>query len=307
MQTPFFILPGISEINKVLFCLAVSCSKTDVPVPIAEAPSTFSLKSFDYDIDFTGIDFGTYGLAGQIDQSVSQTILYTTKDGLEHIIINPAYIKTTPPLHFIRKNESWLFENKYIEDRETAKLYVEGLNTYFGQPMGNWNDLNVFCESLHNKLGNVEVKINELYESLDILSERDSLSNIEKKVIAKKKLVEHLTTKKKITESKDTTLVPNESLLNAVLTNNFNVLYSNTLSESEKEELKNILSISYDDLIIKSNELHESILEKVSTLISESNDIDLTTKLNKVKDEVNQMTTSKYNYYRLTELKNGLN
>jgi len=207
--------------------------------------------------------------------------------------------------------EMYLFyeeiENKYVEDKETAKLYVEGLNTYFGQPMGNWNNLNVFCESLHNKLGNVEVKINELYESLDILSERDSLSNIEKKVIAKKKLVEHLTTKKKITESKDTTLVPNESLLNAVLTNNFNVLYSNTLSESEKEELKNILSISYDDLIIKSNELHESILEKVSTLISESNDIDLTTKLNKVKDEVNQMTTSKYNYYRLTELKNGLN
>jgi hypothetical protein len=207
--------------------------------------------------------------------------------------------------------EMYLFyeeiENKYIEDKETAKLYVEGLNTYFGQPMGNWNNLNVFCESLHNKLGNVEVKVNELYESLDILSERDSLSNIEKKVIAKKKLVEHLTTKKKITESKDTTLVPNESLLNAVLTNNFNVLYSNTLSESEKEELKNILSISYDDLIIKSNELHESILEKVSTLISESNDIDLTTKLNKVKDEVNQMTTSKYNYYRLTELKNGLN
>ena len=207
--------------------------------------------------------------------------------------------------------EMYLFyeeiENKYIEDKETAKLYVEGLNTYFGQPMGNWNNLNVFCESLHNKLGNVEIKINELYESLDILSERDSLSNIEKKVIAKKKLVEHLTTKKKITESQDTTLVPNESLLNAVLTNNFNVLYSNTLSESEKEELKNILSISYDDLVIKSNELHESILEKVSTLISESNDIDLTTKLNKVKDEVNQMTTSKYNYYRLTELKNGLN
>ena len=85
------------------------------------------------------------------------------------------YIKT------IKENkdfkEMYLFyeeiEGKYIEDKETAKLYVEGLNTYFGQPMGNWNDLNVFCESLHNKLGNVEVKINELYESLDILSERD--------------------------------------------------------------------------------------------------------------------------------------
>jgi hypothetical protein len=198
-------------------------------------------------------------------------------------------------------------ENKYIEDKETAKLYVEGLSTYFGQPIGNWDSLNMFCESLNTKLGEIEIETKELYESLDMLSEKDSLSNIEKKVIAKKKLVEHLTTKKEIKESKDSTIVPNETLLQAVLANNFNVLYSNTLSESQKEELKNILSISYDDLITKSNELQESIINQVSTLLSESNDSDLTTKLNKVKDEVSQMTTSKYNYYRLTELKNGLN
>jgi hypothetical protein len=79
------------------------------------------------------------------------------------------------------------------------------------------------------------------------------------------------------------------------------------LSESEKEELKNILSISYDDLIIKSNELHESILGKVSTLMTESNDVDLTSRLKAVRDEVSQMSPSRYNYYRLTELKNGLN
>ena len=218
-------------------------------------------------------------------------------------------------LNTIKENkafkEMYLFyeeiENKYIEDKETAKLYVEGLNTYFGQPMGNWNDLNVFCESLHSKLGGIEIETNELYESLDILSEKDSLSNIEKKVIAKNKLVNHLTTKKEIQESKGSALVPNETLLQAVLANNFNVLYSNTLSESQKEELKTILSITHDDLIIKSNELQESIINQVSTLLNESNDTELTTKLNKVKDEVSKMTTSKYNYYRLTELKNGLN
>ena len=92
-----------------------------------------------------------------------------------------------------------------------------------------------------------------------------------------------------------------------MLANNFNVLYSNTLSESQKEELKNILSISYDDLITKSNELQESIINQVSTLLSESNDTDLSTKLKAVKDEVTQMSPSRYNYYRLTELKNGLN
>jgi len=206
--------------------------------------------------------------------------------------------------------EMYLFyeeiENKFIEDKETAKLYVEGLSTMLGQSMLD-NELSTFCESLDKQLGDVSIQTNELYESLDVLSEKDSLSNIEKKVIAKKKLVEHLTTKKDIQESKGSTLVPNESLLQAVLANNFNVLYSNTLSESQKEELKTILSIPQEELSTKTVELKESIINQVSTLLSESNDTDLTNKLNKVKDEVTQMTTSKYNYYRLTELKNGLN
>jgi hypothetical protein len=204
--------------------------------------------------------------------------------------------------------EMYLFyeeiENKYIDDKETAQLYVEGIVGILKQQM---NEISNFCTSL-NKMINVEtINENEIYNSLDILIENDSLSNIEKKVKAKKKLVEHLTTKKEITESKDSTLVPNESLLNAVLTNNFNVLYTNTLSESQKDELKNILNLPYEDLLTKTTELKESILEKVSTLISESNEKDLSTKLNAVKDEVTQMYPSRYNYYRLNELKNGLN
>lgn len=204
--------------------------------------------------------------------------------------------------------EMYLFyeeiENKYIEDKETAKLYVEGLGTMLIQSK---EDLNVFCESINKTLGDTNVTTNEIYESLDTLSEKDKLSNIEKKVIAKKKLVEHLTTNKELMESKKITIVPNETLLNAVLANNFNVLYSNTLSESQKEELKNILSIPYEDLLTKTEELRESIVNQVSTLISESNDTDLSTKLKNVKDEVTQMIPSRYNYYRLNELKNGLN
>ena len=204
--------------------------------------------------------------------------------------------------------EMYLFyeeiENKYIDDKETAQLFVEGVINILKQQMGELSD---FCTSL-NKMINVEsINENEIYNSLDVLTENDSLSNIEKKVKAKKKLVEHLTTKKEIKESKDSTLIPNENLLNAVLTNNFNVLYSNTLSEQQKEELKNILSLSHEDILTKTTELKESIINQVSTLISESNETDLSTKLKKVKDEVNEMFPSKLNYYRLTELKNGLN
>ena len=223
---------------------------------------------------------------------------------------NKAEIKDI--LTLIKENkdfkEMYLFyeeiENKYIDDKETAKLYVEGVVTILKQQM---DGLTTFCTSL-NKMINVEsINENEIYNSLDVLIEKDNLSNIEKKVNAKKKLVEHLTTKKEIKESKDSKIIPNETLLQAVLANNFNVLYSNTLSESQQTELKNILSITHEELLVKTTELKESINNQVSTLLSESNDTNLTTKLNSVRDEVTQMTTSRYNYYRLTELKNGLN
>jgi len=223
---------------------------------------------------------------------------------------NKAEIKDI--LTLIKENkdfkEMYLFyeeiENKYIDDKETAKLYVEGVITILKQQM---DDLSTFCTSL-NKMINVEsINENEIYNSLDVLIEKDNLSNIEKKVNAKKKLVEHLTTKKEIKVSKDSKIIPNETLLQAVLTNNFNVLYSNTLSESQQTELKNILSITHEELLVKTTELKESINNQVSTLLNESNDTSLTTKLNSVRDEVTQMTTSRYNYYRLTELKNGLN
>ena len=218
-------------------------------------------------------------------------------------------------LKLIKENkafkEMYLFyeeiENKYFEDKEIAKLYVEGLNTYFGQPMGNLNDLNVFCESLHNKLSEVEIETNELYESLDTLSEKDSLMNIERKITAKKNLIDYLTRKKENKDINKEIYSVNEGLLNSVLTNNFNVLYGNTLSEEEKNNLKVILSLSSDDIVTKSIELKESIVSKIETLINESNDNELKSKLNKVREEVETKELSRINYFRLTELKNGLN
>jgi hypothetical protein len=197
-------------------------------------------------------------------------------------------------------------ENKYISDKETAKLYVEGLSTLLNQSMSN-SDLTNFCESLNESLVSVESVTNELYESLDVLSEKDTLSNIEKKVVAKKSLVEHLTTKKQIEETKNTTHTSNENLLHTVLTNNFNVLFDNTLNEEQKSELKNILSLSNDELEIKTSELREGILNKVETLLSESTNDEFNDKLNQVKGEIMEMELSKYNYYKLTQLKEGLN
>ena len=194
-------------------------------------------------------------------------------------------------------------ENKYFDDKEVARLYVEEIGNILKQKASKVKD---FCEVINMSVYNAQIDENELYDSIDQLLEEDSLKNIDKKVVAKKKLVEHLTTKKEIKESQLDTYTSNENLLHAVLANNFNVLYTNNLNEEQKEELKTILSISNEDLVSKTTELKESILNKVGSLLSESNDNDLTTKLSKVKDEVQEMDLSKYNYYRLTQLKNGL-
>ena len=74
-------------------------------------------------------------------------------------------------------------------------------------------NLNAFCESLDKKLGNVDVTTNEIYEALDQLGSEDSLSNLEKKIVAKKTLIEHLTTKKSLESiSENKTYTANENL-----------------------------------------------------------------------------------------------
>ena len=214
-------------------------------------------------------------------------------------------------LNTIKENkdfkEMYLFyeeiENKYFDDKEIAKLYVEEIQSVLKDKS---DKIASFSKNLNTKLKDVEINENELYSNLDLLVQSENLSNIDKKIIAKKKLVEHLTTKKEIVKKEETQLVENENLLYAVLANNFNVLYNNSLNESQKKELQGILSLTDEDLEVKIGDLKESILGQVGNILSESKDGDLTGKLTKVKDEVNEMKPSKFNYYRLVQLKNGL-
>ena len=191
-------------------------------------------------------------------------------------------------------------EGKTFEDKETATLYVEELSRILKEKTSQiQTDLNQLNESLSN----VESKSNDLYESIDSLSTPDNLSNISDKVIAKKYLVEHLT-KNKTNESLTVDEGVNESLLNSVLVNNFNVSFDKTLNEEEKGRLKNILSLNQEDLETKFEEITESIKGKLDSIVE--SDAEFKTKSIEVKTEINEMTQSKYNLYRLEELLNNL-
>jgi hypothetical protein len=187
----------------------------------------------------------------------------------------------------------------------SAELYVESIEKILPEK----NELiKETYKKISSLVSDVEVENNELYESIDVLTEKTNLNNIDKKVIAKRKLIEHIgkeKTNNNVVESK--VYSENEKLLMSVLSNNFNVLYSNTLNESDKEKLKEILSISNDELTVKVNELKESIFNDVEKILTESSDKDLITKLDSVKNEVKVMEVNKYNYYRMLQLKDGLN
>jgi hypothetical protein len=193
----------------------------------------------------------------------------------------------------------------YFDDKSTATLFVEeiasGLNKF--NPMG---EISKFCDKIDTKIGDVKVEKNIVYESLDALLLDNSLNNIAQKIIAKKNLVEHLTTKKEIKEEDTDPLVENETLLNAVLVNNFNVVYDTTLTEEQKVELKNILSLTDDNLKENFTVLKEEISSKVSEMLTESLDPELKQKLDNTKNQVSQMKPTKYNLYKLQQLKEGL-
>jgi hypothetical protein len=196
-------------------------------------------------------------------------------------------------------------ENKFFEDKEVAKLYVEELSNVLKDKSASISGV---CKVIIDKYKENDIQENSLYNSLDLLTEKDSLLNLDKKILAKKTILEHLTTKKSITEEKLDKFTYNANFLHAIMANNFNTSFNNQLNEEEKKELKKILSYSDTELKNKTKKLKQSINEQIEKLLNENDaNKDLQLKLKDVSKEVNEMDISKYNLYKLQELKNGLN
>lgn len=112
---------SLKSVTIFLFLIGIlSCAKEEIspvatPPSIVEPAPLFTSKSTPFTIDFPGIDLGKFGMTQLAIESVSQTILYTTKDGVEHVISNPYYLTPAPVIHFILKNGNWVLEGKYPE------------------------------------------------------------------------------------------------------------------------------------------------------------------------------------------------
>lgn len=195
-------------------------------------------------------------------------------------------------------------ENTYFQHIDSAKLYVETLEPHF---INRMKLISGDCKDLNKLLKDVVSESNELYECLDILSEENNIHNISKKIESRKKLIDFLVTEKpkKVVEE-SSVRIDNDSLLNAVLVNNFNIKFSDFLNESQKESFSKIMSMSNEELINEMSLVRTELNSKIENLLGESTDDSMVEKLKKVKSDVNESEITKYNYYKLTELKNGL-
>lgn len=196
-------------------------------------------------------------------------------------------------------------ENIQLNDDATAKLYVENMEPFLIEKI---KKVKPMLETMSEKLSDVNVQNNEIYECIDILSENTTLLNLEKKVIAKNKLIQYIKTKKEkeLEEEPSNIFTENTKLLSAVLTNNFNSNFQKLMSEEEKQEFKKIASLNNEQIINEIDSIKNELLNKLDSLLNESKDSELIEKLNNTKEQVINSSPTKYNYYKLTQLKNGL-
>ena len=79
-----------------------------------------------------------------------------------------------------------------------------------------------------------------------------------------------------------------------------------TLSEEDKKELKFYTSLKGKDLINEIEKTKESVLNKLNTNLNESTDSDLSDKIQKTINKINESEKSLTSLYKLKQLEKGL-
>jgi len=189
-----------------------------------------------------------------------------------------------------------------LDDKEVAKVYVENVEKLLKEKT---KKVSKYCKLIDKKLNGENLTEVEVYKILDLLIEEDTLKNIDKKVLGRQKLVEFLTTKKDLVESTNE-YTNNEHLLQFVLAEKFNNDFEKMLSEDEKTELSKILSMTTEDLVDGFNTLKEEVRSTLDDMVIVEADTGLKEKLRTTLTETGKMKVTKYNYYKLQQLKNGL-
>jgi len=217
----------------------------------------------------------------------------------------------------------FIFEFKHLvlENKDLSELYYiyDDLSSNKGLPNDIANDYinesieysQILLESQGNRLKDINVWINSWnkntsnnYSDIDTAIYKTGIKNLEN-ILESKKNIKNIITKeesrKDITESIN---IPISSMVKIANENLKKEL--GHLSENDKKELDEILSLNGEELKENFDNLKKLVLDNLKVSINESSDKELEGTINKTINKVMESKCNHYDYYKLKKLSLGL-
>ena len=142
------------------------------------------------------------------------------------------------------------------------------------------------------------------YSDIDTVVYINSVRKLEEVLECKNNIKKILGENKEVLNVTESINIPLSSMLK-IATNTFNREYGD-ISEEEKKELKNLLSLSKTELTEEITLSKGVVLKKLTEKVNESNDEDLNNRVNETINRINESEISLTSLYKLRQLEQGL-
>jgi len=195
-------------------------------------------------------------------------------------------------------------EQKNITEEKYAKEYInESIDLLRSKVSKLKKNLPIFDSIISRKLKNKKLESNTIYESLDYLIFKTGIKSIDKRINSKKTLVESL-------KNNSTGLKLKKGLspkiLAKTLANTFNNEFKN-LNESEKKLFDEVISLDNKNISLTFDKEKKGILENINSLINETKEQQVLTRLVETKNTILTMGSNRKNLLSIKQLSQDLN
>lgn len=171
---------------------------------------------------------------------------------------------------------------------------VEKLKEIFQKEDKNLVKLNEWINKVSKE------KVENDYADIDtVVYMNNSVKNLEKLVESSLRIKKLISDKSEVKET-NTVNLPLSSMIK-IGTNIFNNRFSD-ITESEKKELNNLLSMDKKTLEAQINESKKNVIEKLKSTLNESEDKELHNKIHNTIEKINDSEISFLTLYRIKEL-----
>ena len=221
------------------------------------------------------------------------------------------------------KNHMINFKKNILENKEISKIFYiyddlsskKGLDKEIASDYVNESieELQKLIEKNTKQItslsqwidGVLSEEINSNYSDIDnVVYNNKSIKNLENVLESKRNIKNLITTVKENVVMSESINIPLSSMLK-IASNSFNKEFEN-ISEEDKKELKELLSLTKNEVKVKHEELKESVLGKLKNNLNESTDSEITEKINLTIQKISESKSDLVSLYKLTQLNQGL-